>query len=135
MKDVLGWRAGRRIDRGPRAILKLGDSSVCRSENPDLRHPQFLPVGRGRLANPGKASELALPLVYLFPEKICRRASVNPIECNRKAEIMPQTQNLAANADSVSEKRRLLDSAKFPLSHAAISAPQLLDCEALLASL
>jgi hypothetical protein len=28
-----------------------------------------------------------------------------------------------------------LDSAKFPLSHAAISAPQLLDCEALLASL
>jgi hypothetical protein len=29
----------------------------------------------------------------------------------------------------------VLDSAKFPLSHAAISAPQLLDCEALLASL
>jgi hypothetical protein len=28
-----------------------------------------------------------------------------------------------------------LDSAKFSLSHAAISAPQLLDCEALLASL
>ena len=28
-----------------------------------------------------------------------------------------------------------LVSAKFPLSHAAISAPQLLDCEALLASL
>jgi hypothetical protein len=30
---------------------------------------------------------------------------------------------------------QLLVSAKFPLSHAAISAPQLLDCEALLASL
>jgi hypothetical protein len=29
----------------------------------------------------------------------------------------------------------LLVSAKFSLSHAAISAPQLLDCEALLASL
>jgi hypothetical protein len=29
----------------------------------------------------------------------------------------------------------LLISAKFSLSHAAISAPQLLDCEALLASL
>jgi len=36
---------------------------------------------------------------------------------------------------AVVTKSSLLVSAKFPLSHAAISAPQLLDCEALLASL